>query len=134
MTDNILKNSNLPPVEWVDEFMKLHKITYDYKTDSIKQNEEAIDNRLVISSLRLTALSNGMEHYKNYLSDALSLWKKEKSKSTLEMIKSRVTYSDHPNSLMEVWVKSVTGNSVNLDIKVMEHWIWQIKRKPMGLS
>lgn len=134
MSDNKLKNSNLSPVEWIAEFMKFHKITYDYKTDSIKHGEEAIDNRLALSNLRLSALSNGMDHYKNYLPDALAIWKKEQSKSALDVLRTRVAYASSPNSLMETWIKSITGSSDNLNIKVMEHWLWQIKRKLMGLE
>lgn len=134
MSDSKLKNSNLSPVEWVTEFMRIHKITYDYKTDSIKQNEEAIDNKLALSRLRLSALSNGMDHIKNYLPDALAVWKKEQSKSALKLIKTRVSYSASPSSLMDVWIESITGSNDNLNIKVMEHWIWQIKRKLGGLD
>ena len=134
MSDNKLKNSNLSPVDWIAEFMKFHKIIYDYKTDSIKQGEEAIDNRLALSNLRLSALSNGMDHYKNYLPDALAIWKKEQSKSALDVLRTRVTYTSSPNPLMEIWIKSITGSSDNLNIKVMEHWLWQIKRKLMGLE
>lgn len=135
MSDCKLMNSNLSPVEWVDEFMKIHKITYDYKTDSIKQNDIAIDSRLALSNIRLSALFNGMAHIKNYLPDAIAVWKKEQSKMALESIKKSVSFSSAPpDSLIGVWVKSITGCDDNLNIKVMEHWIWQIKRKLAGLE
>lgn len=135
MNDSILKNSNLSPVEWVNEFMKIHNITYDYKTDSIKQKDNAIDSRLALSNIRLSALSNGMAHIKNYLPDAIAVWKKEQSHLALEVIKKSVSFSTASSTpLIDIWVKSITGSSDNLNIRVMEHWIWQIKRKLVGLE
>lgn len=137
MSESKLKNSNLSPLEWINEFMKIHNITYDYKTDSIKQMGNAIDSRLALSNIRLSALSNGMAHIKNYLPDAIAVWKKEQSKLAIETIRISVSYTDSTttsNSLMDTWVKSITGSSDNLNIKVLEHWIWQIKRKLAGLE
>ena len=136
MSESKLKNSNLSPLEWINEFMIIHKITYDYKTDSIKQKDNAIDSRLALSNVRLSALSNGMGHIKNYLPDAIAVWKKEQSKLALESIKASVSFSTSltPTTSIDTWVKGVTGSSDNLNIKVMEHWIWQIKRKLAGLE
>ena len=122
MSESKLKNSNLSPLEWINEFMIIHKITYDYKTDSIKQKDNAIDSRLALSNVRLSALSNGMGHIKNYLPDAIAVWKKEQSKLALESIKASVSFSTSltPTTSIDTWVKGVTGSSDNLNIKVME--------------
>lgn len=121
------------PKAWVIERLKERKLDYDYKTDSLKQGDVVFEEALAISLLRLDARELEVEDLRSYIRDALNVYRHERSKSELagiaESLSFKVDQGDHISS----WVKAVCGNHSALDILVMKHFVWQVKRKLVGL-
>lgn len=63
--------------------------------------------------------------FEEYLTDNLSL--------ALTNIGQK--FANKPANLepLKAWVRAVTGNEKFLDIEVMRHWLWSVKRKALGL-
>lgn len=130
MDDQEIKS--IDPKAWVIERLKEHCLNYDYKTDSLKKGDSVVEETLAISLLRLDAHEQDLEDLRSYIRDALNVYRHERSKIALTEITQKLTYSSTQNDPVTSWVNAVCGRSSELDIAVVKHFIWQVKRKLAG--
>lgn len=128
-----LTNPELMPKDWVELYITTNKITYDHKTGSLRQEDEALEYALLLSKMRLTAYQYGMTHLRQYLKDGLAVWMREQARSHLNELRERLRFLPSEVDLVEKWVIAATGKSDPCDVAVMKHFIWQVKRKLYGL-
>lgn len=123
---------NILPEQWVSEFLNKNQISYDYKTDGYRQRGQVIEAKILIAKLRLAANKEGVQGINKYLNDALMLWRYENQHNVLSRIIDQLS---HPSSTNEVkkWVRAATGKESELDVAVVAHFIWQVKRKLNGM-
>lgn len=121
------------PKLWLIERLKEHDLTYDYKTDALKTKDSIVEESLAISLLRLDARELDVEGIRSYIRDALSVYRYEKSQSSLATLSEQLSYKHIDHDPIAAWVTAVTGATSVLDIQVMKHFIWQAKRKLCGL-
>lgn len=129
-----LADIQLTPEEWLARFVELNNVSYDYKTASLRQGEDSMDPKLLLSQMRLATYRYDMPHLRAFLKDALSLWMREKAKDHLSALRERLRFVACEQDLIEQWVVAVTNKADSCDIAVAKHFVWQIRRKLFGLS
>lgn len=132
MDDQEIKS--VEPKAWVIEQLKKHCLDYDYKTDSLKKGDSVVEETLAVSLLRLDAHEQDLENLRSYIRDALNVYRHDRSKEALSELTQKLTYSSTQNDPVTSWVTAVCGRSSELDIVVVKHFIWQVKRKLDGLE
>lgn len=130
MDDHEIKS--IEPKAWVIERLKEHRLDYDYKTDSLKKGDSVFEETLAVSLLRLDAHEQNLEDLRSYIRDALNVYRHERSKVELTQLARSLTYASTQNDPVATWVTAVRGKRSDLDIAVVKHFIWQVKRKLSG--
>ena len=126
-------DGGINPDDWMTAYVLLNGITYDYKTDSIRENSEVIEYATIIAQMRLSAFRNDVTEIKSYLSDALHLWKREQARIFILSLRDHLSFVEAKEDRLADWVRAATGAVSPLDLAVMRHFIWQVKRKLLGL-
>jgi hypothetical protein len=134
---------------WVRDQLSLRGITVNYKTGSIMQagqhtTPDALVSRLVLDAIAHASTtvvidSNGKErraapHKEANIKHVLGLWLLEQDATTVTQYQRLVAFDSlAPNDQLGRWVMAVTGQTMPMDVAVMGHFVWQVKRKLMGL-
>ncbi len=117
---------------WVERYSNVHNIRYSYKTNSILENGEPVESSLFLAQMRLCAHSLGLMDVKRMLPDALMVWRKERAREFLSSLREEMSFEGGVDLVSE-WVEATTGSRNELDVAVVRHFIWQVKRKLFGL-
>lgn len=128
-----LKDENLTPEGWVALFCAIHRIEYHYKTNSVLEAGEAVDSQLCLSKMRLLAHNLAIDGLKSMLADAFAIWRKDQERKFITSLRSRFAYQKSKTDLLAEWVQAATGKQDALDIAMVRHFIWQVKRKLFSL-
>lgn len=131
MDDQEIKS--IDPKAWVIERLKEHRLDYDYKTDALKKGDSVMEEMLAVSLLRLDAHEQDLESLRSYIRDALNVYRHERAKVELTQLAQQLTYSPTQNDPVASWVTAVCGKKSELDVAVVNHFVWQVKRKLAGL-
>lgn len=134
LTPSTLIDPEVSPDEWVNRFARLYNIQYNYKTNSVSQDGEPIEVGLFISQMRLACHKLGMNEIKKLLTDAFVVWRKEQARQYLKSLRNELKFKANEADLVGDWVEAVSGKRDELDVAVMRHWCWQVKRKLFGLQ
>lgn len=126
-------NQNFPK-SWVIERLKEHNLDYDYKTDALRKGDLVIEESLAVSFLRLDAQELDAKEVKSYIRDALNVYRHERAHEEVNLLIDKLSYSPTRVDPVATWVAAVCGKESTLDLVVMKHFIWQVKRKLSGLS
>lgn len=130
-----LKNHEVKcPKIWLLERLRSHDLDYDYKTDALKKGEVVVEEGLAMALLRLDARKLDVEEIRSYIRDALVVYRHERANENLKELAKKLTYNSSEIDLVAVWVKAVCGSESKLDAAIIKHFIWQVKRKLLGLS
>lgn len=122
--------------EWLSQYFNNNNLHYDYKTDSIRNNGEVLDPKIMQASLRLALASKKGDtgYLKKVLPDLLTMWKHQEQNSVIESYRDKLKYNANNSGYLIEWIKAATGKREQLDIAVMTHFIWQVKRKLFKMS
>jgi ABC-type dipeptide/oligopeptide/nickel transport system ATPase component len=128
-------NGEVPaPENFLEEFLCEFGLKYHYKTNSVIDSKgKVIDDKLLRSQIRLYCLHRGVEMLRSYMDDAVRVWRSEQSKLVINNFKERLSYLEGNSDCLARYVEAVSGKRDPILIKVMEHFIWQVKCKLMGL-
>lgn len=131
---NNSENKNQDPKSWVIDQLSRHDLDYDYKTDALKKNGDVFEEALAVSLLRLDAREQEAEDLRAYIRDALLIYKHECASIEITKITQKFSHKPSNTDPIATWVQAVSGKVSKLDIAVMKHFIWQVKRKLNGHS
>jgi hypothetical protein len=129
----VLANVNLTPEEWVGRYCQIHCVAYHYKTNSFREQGEVIDCGLLLSQMRLLAFNLEQTHLKSLLPDAIAVWKKEEERAFLRRLRKHLHFKLPERDWIGEWVGAATSRQDPLDVAVMRHFVWQVRRKLYGL-
>lgn len=105
-----------------------HHVSYDYGTQMIRADGKDTDTGLLFSMMALDTAIPDSE-----LRHAFELWLDDQDKTALDRIRMRLAYAGCDGEIWRRWIRAVTGKEDPVDIAVMKHWIWQVRRKLFGL-
>lgn len=128
----VLADADVSADVWVERYSRVHNIRYNYKTNSILEDGEPVEAGIFLAQMRLCAHSLGLMDVKKMLPDALMVWRKEKAREFLSFLREEMSFEDGDDRVSE-WVEATTGSRNKLDVAVVRHFIWQVKRKLFGL-
>lgn len=131
MDDQEIKS--IDPKYWVIERLTKHHLDYDYKTDALKKGDSVVEETLAVSLLRLDAHEQDLEDLRSYIRDALNVYRHERAKVVLSQLTQQLTYNPTQSDSVASWVTAVCGKKSVLDVAVVKHFLWQVKRKLAGL-
>lgn len=128
-----LAKANTPSVkDYVFQDLKRRKARFDYRTEAIfTGNGEVLD----IDELMATWQTE-VDYLPTKLDAALTLWIKDQERKTLAKVRQKAAAHSVPEGRREMrrFIRMACGRKANaLTYLVMLHWIWQVKRKIMGL-
>jgi hypothetical protein len=124
-----LTDPEVSPEIWVDRYAKLHGISYHYKTHSVSEAGESLEPGIFVSQMRLFAHKHGLGGIKRMLPDAFLVWRREQAKLYLRSLRVDLKFKAAEVDLVADWVEAATGARNELDVVIMKHFIWQVKRK-----
>jgi len=131
---SILADDQLSPEDWINQYFRIEDISYDYKTDGIRRGTELIEPKVAMSRMRLAAFNHDVADIKYMLQDAFLVWRHTQVRIALDKLRKQLTYKQNCENLIAQWVTAVTGSDSVLDLAVMTHFIWQVKRKLFSSS
>lgn len=113
------------PEQWLDRWIKDNQYLYYPPTDSVMQGGCVLGKEEILANLRLDAHADQVD----LAIVAFEKWKSEKQKENLSNLNDKLAYQACAEDLVGHWVEAVTGARDVVDVAVMAHFIWQIKRK-----
>ena len=122
------------PERAFEQLMQKLMVTYNYKTDSTSMDNKPISDSVVLSKLKISLNGYDPHEIGSLIKDLLVIWKHQQELSFINKIESRLSAKTFNNNGIEAWVKALTGEVGQLDVAVMKHFVWQVKRKMGGLA
>lgn len=126
--------SEQDPIQWVGFFLSDNGYTYDYKTDSVKHDGERVSEKTIMSMMNLACHSTGSKNLRPLLKDAFHVWRCEQTKNSLKNLQSSTAFTHIEDDPIKDWVIATTGKNDPLDVAILKHFIWQVKRKISGME
>lgn len=119
------------PERWLLERLQRMKVTYSAKNDTILMNGEPHSLPAFINILQLDGAD---DRIKAQLVDAaFSLWLEKQRADTHVRFRNQMGWAPDNEPRLKAWMAAVTGRIDACDMAVMEHFMWQVKRKLHGL-
>jgi hypothetical protein len=135
--------------KWVREWLARNRARYSYKTEMLGVGGERTTQDRLISRLVLDAVAeakrtvvvdkkgnerNPAPHGQTNIEHVLNLWYAEQLDAVVAEHRAKIAYNGGSGDSLEQWLRAVTGRTNELDLAVMRHFLWQVKRKLYGKS
>jgi phage/plasmid primase-like uncharacterized protein len=120
--------------DWMREFLEEHEVSYKYSGQILVGNEkvriEDFLNQMILSSDR-----DGIKIPDRILNAYLGVWISERKKEEWMRVVNLISpYEERGLTEVKEWVRCLTGSVDPIEVSVMLHFIWQAKRKALGLK
>lgn len=132
---NNSKNDKLPTELWVKDWLSDRNANLDYKSNIFEIDGNEVPFDLLISRLSLDVDNNKLEYNDRKIQHALNIWIDEQRKFVVRDHISKIQFNPAANpETINRFLNAVVGDSKPLDVAVLRQFIWQIKRKLLGLK
>lgn len=127
------KKKKLSPREWFAQWAERNAVTYSHSTERIfiAGKEYPLDAARAKASLDAAETKGpGEEKLKHSLTE----WLHGQREATKEAHRLKLAYAPHSTDQeLRRYVRALTGDEETLDLAVVKHFIWQVKRKLHGI-
>lgn len=130
------KNSNELPTElWVKDWLQERFASLDYKSNMLIIDGNDLPFDQLLSRISLDAENERLKYSDDKIKHALNIWMAEQKKAVISSHISRIEF-DPALSIDAVsrFLLAATGSIKELEVAVICHFVWQIKRKLLGLK
>lgn len=117
------------PEVWFEKFVSEGKLTYEYKMSKIILDGSPVKDDEFTAHISIYLLRNQVKITKSQIKDVLIVWKLKQEKGFLERLKLSTKFVVTEQDVISDWVWAVTGKRDKLDVAIVKHFVWQIKRK-----
>lgn len=108
---------------------------YRYEDEMVTVNGEPVDPSLMLDYMDLDAQADHQRITRNRLDTVFNVWKFEEAQETLKSFRSALGGpSTSDDSELRRFLVASCGADDELDVAVLKHFIWQVKRKLLGLG
>lgn len=119
--------------EWFAAWRETVKATYSpsdrtWLLDGWPTNVDAL-----LDTALLDSQADGSRHSKTYLASAFSEYEARERQKAIQATKAALAFSPSARDDLPRFVELMTGRKDEVDVAVMRHFIWQVKRKLSGL-
>lgn len=119
------------PERWLAKRMARMRVTYEPRTDTLLVDGNATKMEAFLNALHLDAAD---ESIKLQLADAaLGMWLDTQREQVREQLRMQMGYAPDETGQLRKYVQAVTGGEDEVVMAVVEHFMWQVKRKLHGL-
>lgn len=130
---DVKKEGPLDPRVWVAEWMLRHHVAYSCRTQMLSVGGKQVASEAVFRDMALDAVTWGGPPRLS-IDDAYSRWMDGQRELALERLRSNLAFRDVLGaSAIENFILAATGKAEPVDVAVLKHFIWQVKRKLWGL-
>lgn len=129
------EEDKIPTELWVKDWLLEHNANLNYKSNTFKIDGSEYPFDLLISRLSLDVDNNKLEYSDSKIQHALNIWIDEQRKNVVNENIASIDFSPQISTeALDRFLIAVTGESKPLDVAVIKQFIWQIKRKLLGLK
>lgn len=130
------KNSNELPTElWVKDWLYERSASLDYKSNMLVIDGDDLPFDQLLSRISLDAENERLKYSDDKIKHALNVWMAEQKKSVVASHISKIEFdSELHTDAVSRFLIAATGSAKPLEKAVLCHFIWQIKRKLLGLK
>lgn len=130
------KNSNDLPTElWVKDWLHERSATLDYKSNMLVVDGDDLPFDQLLSRISLDAENERLKYSDDKIKHALNVWMAEQKKAVVASHISKIEFDPELSSnAASRFLVAATGSAKPLEKAVLCHFIWQIKRKLIGLK
>lgn len=136
LVTNMWKNTSLMVLHW----LTTRKVTLRYKSEAFYIDGEIVPNKSILNYILITCQNSGIHGTKDKISPALDTWRERVQAEYVSSVRAEVcrkvgllseghTEREDGNFILERFVRLMTGYDSDLDVAVLKHFIWQVKRK-----
>lgn len=117
------------PEPWLRSWLEAHGATYSYRHQSLVIDGVVKPIDGVLERLHLDSFEGPRFHDKT-ISAALGQWMEEQDSVAVKALCAKLAYdSTASGSSVERFVTACTGKADRVDVEVLRHFVWQVKRK-----
>lgn len=124
------------PIPWLRRWIETHRAAYSYADESVTIGGEPVPVTSLLNKLHLDALSSsgGPGFSDRTLVAALGEWTEAEDRRAVQELAVRLRYDSRLGDLpVQSFVAACTGKQDPVDVAVVKHFIWQVKRKLLSL-
>ncbi len=125
------------PTMVVQAWMHLRKATFRYRSESCCFDGDIMHNSLILDAIMVSCQRSGLHMTEAKLKHPLRMWKESQRGAYVDDLRSELCRphdeerQHRGHQEMVKFITLLTGHCGPLDVAVMEHFIWQVKRKLM---
>jgi len=119
---------NMTIEAFFEEFKLISDMTCSHN-GIISLGEKVFSDDLVLDYITVEASKYQLRsRSKDVFRALINVWKVDKIEENIRIMTRAIAFVEPSNEICK-FIEAVTGNQHPLDIAVMRHWIWQVKRK-----
>ena len=115
----------------VENWLKKHNITYDHRTNSLCIDDEIQPLQIILSKMRVDLSAKGINT--RFIKDAVIVWMDKRDDEFIDNIRNTPVVPD-PDENLKLFLFAITGCYNILHYAILQHFIWQVKRKINNLE
>jgi hypothetical protein len=116
--------------EWLRFWVESNAVTLDYLTDTLTIRGKRKGFEVAFATIFIDAQEMRATFPEGLIRHALTEWSDQQRDAVLARHRKRVAFrEDLGDAELRRWVRAVTGDEKPLDVAVMKHFVWQVKRK-----
>ena len=131
----VRKEPSADPRAWVAEWTAGNRVTFECRNsaDVYVSNGHVIEAEMVLTRMALDAVTFGGP-MRQSIADALLVWTHSAREAAMAVALSRLQHRPAlDDSAARQFVRALTGGEDPVDVSVIKHFVWQVKRKLFDL-
>ena len=132
----VTKEAPNDPRAWVNSWMVKNGVTYEYRnsSDRFQLGGRSTEPEVLLRLMHLDAATYGGPA-REAVDDALFIWTQRMRDAALDVLRARLKHRpDLDDSHVRAFVRALSGREDSVDVAVLKHFVWQVKRKVNDLE
>ncbi|MFP2960576.1 DUF3854 domain-containing protein [Myxococcus sp. 1LA] len=125
--------SRFEPRKWVQHWMGKNDVTYAYASDGFQIGGRMLPASEFLSQIEIESTNERTGISVRNLHNAVRLWEADQRRAIVEQYREKLEFRENGRrGDAEEFLRATTGRLDPVDLVVVLHFIWQVKRKLFG--
>lgn len=120
--------------QYMESWVERKRVIYSYGSEGFTMGGEQMTAESLMAELELDAEADDVGLHYRTLGNLLTRWLDRQDQQVLDNYRAKLTYRPGDDWALRGWLRAVTGREDQVDLAVMWHFIWQVKRKLFRLK
>jgi hypothetical protein len=122
------------PLRWVTDYFANFRINYNLRGQFI-QHGRALETKPMLGRLRIASSNANTGIRDALLNEAVEVWTDNQKAHRIKEMQDLLAYDllATAHKPIEAWLQAVTGRVDPVEVAVLQHWVWSVKRKLHGM-